>query len=140
MASFKDTFAKGITTLNVKTNNFMEENKCKTYISTLEEEIRKLKMNIGEISYENWENVDSVKETIQNLVNEIHAKYEEIKAQEEKIKSLAETEQQILGNAAANEKMNTAAGQGEGVIYCSQCGAQNSSRYKFCFKCGKPLE
>lgn len=139
MASFKDTFAKGITTLNVKTNNFMEENKCKTYISTLEEEIRKLKMSIGEITYENWGNMDSVKEQIQNTVNEINAKYQEIKAQEEKIKSLAEIEQQILGNGAVNEKM-AAAGPQEGVVYCSQCGAQNSSNYKFCLKCGKPLE
>lgn len=139
MASIKDTFAKGITTLNVKTNNFMEENKCKTYISTLEEEIRKLKMSIGEIAYENWENMDSVKEEIQNTVNEINAKYQEIKAQEEKIKSLAEIEQQILGNSAVNEK-TAAAGPQEGVVYCSQCGTQNSSSYKFCLKCGKSLE
>ena len=27
MASLKDTFTKGLTTLNVKTNNFMEESK-----------------------------------------------------------------------------------------------------------------
>lgn len=39
MATLKESFAKGITALNVKTNNFIEENKCKTYISTLEEEI-----------------------------------------------------------------------------------------------------
>ncbi len=36
MDSLKESFTKGIATLNVKTNNFMEESKCKTYISNLE--------------------------------------------------------------------------------------------------------
>ena len=48
MASLKESLSKGITTINVKTNSFMEESKCKTYISTLEKEIQILKQNIGE--------------------------------------------------------------------------------------------
>lgn len=36
MDSLKESLTKGIATINVKTNNFMEESKCKTYISTLE--------------------------------------------------------------------------------------------------------
>ena len=39
MAGFKDKFSKGLTTINVKTNNFMEQTKINTYISTLETEI-----------------------------------------------------------------------------------------------------
>lgn len=35
MASISDSLTKGITTINVKTTNFMEQSKCKTYISTL---------------------------------------------------------------------------------------------------------
>ena len=50
MASLKESLSKGITTINVKTNSFMEESKCKTYISTLEKEIQILKQNIGENS------------------------------------------------------------------------------------------
>ena len=37
--ALKDSLTKGITAINVKTNNFMEQSKCKTYISTLESEI-----------------------------------------------------------------------------------------------------
>lgn len=51
MASLKDTFTKGLTTLNVKTNNFMEESKCKTYITTLENEIAGLKQKLGDDIY-----------------------------------------------------------------------------------------
>lgn len=40
MATIKESFTKGITTLNIKTNRFIEVNKCKTYIATLEEEIK----------------------------------------------------------------------------------------------------
>ena len=32
MANLKDSFTKGLATINVKTSNFMEENKLKTYI------------------------------------------------------------------------------------------------------------
>ncbi len=39
MVSLKDSFPKGIAAINVKTNTFMEESKCKTYISTLEGEM-----------------------------------------------------------------------------------------------------
>ena len=38
----KDSLTKSITTINVKTNNFMEQSKYKTYISTLEDEIQKI--------------------------------------------------------------------------------------------------
>ena len=48
MASLKESLSKGITTINVKTNSFMEESKCKTYISTLEKEIQILKQNMSE--------------------------------------------------------------------------------------------
>lgn len=133
MASLKESFAKSLTTINVKTNNFMEENKCKTYISTLEEEIKNLKYKIGENLYNNRDRVDEVKAEIDGIMNEISGKYEEIHLQEEKIRKLAEEEQQILGTG-------TAEGKNTEVTYCSQCGMQNSVLYKFCCKCGKPLQ
>lgn len=133
MATLKESFAKGITALNVKTNNFIEENKCKTYISTLEEEIKNLTYHIGEITVAKWKNLESAKPEIESLVQEIVSKREEIATQEEKIRKLEEEEKQILGSNISGEKASVE------MIYCSQCGTQNYANYKFCCKCGKPL-
>ena len=43
---FKKSFSKGITKINVKTSNFMEENKLRTQILTLEGEIAKIKVEL----------------------------------------------------------------------------------------------
>ena len=134
MATLKETFTKSITTLNVKTNNFMEEAKSKTHISTLEDEIQKLKLEAGELMYTSWDKGEDAKEAAEEIFQQISAKYQEIKAQEEKIRKLAEEEQQILGTANQSQEISAE------VIYCSQCGMQNSISYKFCCKCGKPLK
>ena len=54
MADIKNTFSKGLTILNVKTANFLEINKIKTYITTLQTEIDTLKMELGSELYQNW--------------------------------------------------------------------------------------
>ncbi|MBO5373362.1 MAG: zinc-ribbon domain-containing protein [Lachnospiraceae bacterium] len=152
MASLKDAFAKSITTLNVKTNNFMEETKCKTYIATLEEEIITLKKQIGEIVYSIWTQDVDLKAQVAPLIGQIEEKQKEIKVQEERIAMLSVQEQQILGtgqNPMPNQFMGSPIQpviQGTGVqsaadvIYCGSCGAQNASNYKFCIKCGVPLK
>jgi len=131
MATIKESFSKGLTALNVKTNNFMEENKCKTYISTLEGEISDLKLRIGDVVYSKWVAGEDEKAEIEPLLQSIQGKYQEIETQKEKIKQLEEQERQILGGAT---------GGSVEACYCSQCGAQNASNYKFCSKCGAPLK
>lgn len=134
MATIKESFTKGITTLNIKTNRFIEVNKCKTYIATLEEEIKDLKYKIGDLTYGKWEHIEDEKTSIDSMVHDIHEKREEIAMQEEKIKKLQEEEQQILGNSVSIGKDDT------GMLYCSQCGMKNPVHNKFCCGCGKPLE
>lgn len=134
MANLKETFTKGITTLNVKTNNFMEESKCRTYIATLEGEIKELKFKIGEKTYENWSKNADVAAEVEEMLQKIKSKYEEIDAQKERIDRLAVEEQQILGTSAASAQDTI------GVVFCSQCGAQNASNYKFCCKCGAEMK
>ncbi len=131
MASLRESLSKGLTTINVKTNNFMEESKCKTYISTLEKEIRDLKLNLGDIMYESWLSGQSDEAILQTIMEQIKQKYEEIEQQKKVMEQLTISEQQILGTGA-----NSQAGA---MIYCAQCGAQNAANYKFCCKCGKPL-
>ena len=134
MATIKESFSKGLTALNVKTNNFMEENKCKTYISTLESEIIELKQQVGEIVYIRWSKGENNPEEIEAILRKIQEKYQEIENQKDRIQQLLQEERQILGASAD-------AGTGNaGICYCSQCGAQNASNYKFCGKCGAPLK
>ena len=133
MASLKESITKSITTLNVKTNNFMEQSKYKTYISTLEEDIKKLKFQIGALAYEKWSNGEDGKEELEPLFMQISSKYKEISIQEENIRKLYEEEQQILGTGSNASVANNAAAPG---IFCSQCGAKNAENYRFCVKCG----
>ena len=135
MATLKESFTKGITAINVKTNNFMEESKCKTYISTLEAEIKELKLQAGEISYEKWCKLDVPGEEVHAIFEQIHKKYQEIEAQKIRIQQLSEEEKQILGTTG-----NTQQAENANVVYCSQCGAQNAANYKFCCKCGNPIK
>ncbi len=137
MASLKESITKSITTLNVKTNNFMEQSKYKTYISTLEEDIKKLKFQIGALAYEKWSNGEDGKEELEPLFMQISSKYKEISIQEENIRKLYEEEQQILGTGSNASAANNAAAPG---IFCSQCGAKNAENYRFCVKCGSPLQ
>ena len=134
MANLKETFAKGLTTLNVKTNNFMEESKCKTYISTLEGEIKEIKIQIGNLTYEKWSMGESVGEEVELLLQKIKEKYAEIDVQKEKIARLSVEEKQILGTGSTPQSQEASA------IFCSQCGTQNAANYKFCCKCGAPLK
>lgn len=129
MASLKESFSKGITAINVKTSSFMEESKCKTYISTLEKEIQSLKQNIGEIVYSKATAGEDYKEAVAEIIQTIQGKYEEIEQQKKAIEQLAAEERQILGTAQTAES----------VKFCPKCGAQSAANYKFCSKCGSPL-
>ena len=128
MATLKESLSKGITAINVKTSSFMEESKCKTYISTLEKEIQTLKANIGELVYAKSVANESYDEPVTQLIQQIQSKYEEIEQQKKAIEQLAVEQRQILGTA-----------QTSAVKYCTKCGAENAGNYKFCCKCGTPL-
>ena len=128
MASLKESLSKGITTNNVKTNSFMEESKCKTYISTLEKEIQIFKHNIGEIVYAKSIAGEGYEEEVAKIIEQIQGKYAEIEQQKAAIEQLAVQEKQILGSQSTVN-----------IKYCSSCGAQNAANYKFCSKCGNPL-
>ena len=137
MANFKESFTKGFTTLNVKANNFVEESKCKTYISTMESEIQKLKTSIGELVYSNSKQERDLVEGVEELLAEIAKREQAIVEQEERMQKLAEEEKQILGTQ--NNANNTVGMVVPGRIFCAKCGGENVVGYKFCCKCGAPL-
>lgn len=133
MSGLKETLEKGIATLNVKTNNFVEESKCKSSIAALEKEIKNLKLSIGNIVCENWSNNEDAMNGVEEILQQIGEKEQEIVAQKERIKQLSE-EKQVFGADDGQTAVS------EGVVYCSQCGAPNALNYKFCLKCGTPLK
>lgn len=133
MSEFKKAITKGITTINMKTNSFVEQNKSKTYISTLQDEIGALKSKVGEVIYDNWKAGSVNLEDVEKYLTAISEKEVLVKEQEERIKEIQMQEQQILGTEANNNNSNS------NHIFCSMCGAQNEKGYKFCIKCGKEL-
>ena len=133
METLKNKFSKGLTTINVKTNNFMEQNKIHTHISTIESEINSLKIQLAEIVYTRWANGEFDISNVEDILNRIKGRYEDIDIQKEKIEQILFEERQILGTMQ-EQKMSK-----EALIYCSNCGAASAANYKFCSKCGSLL-
>lgn len=135
MHNLKKSITKGIATINVKTNNMLEQSKCKTYIATLEKEIEELELQAGKALFQNWESGNFSVDGLEMIMEDIAGKYQTIKEQEACIKQMQQEEQKILGNERAE-----AAGVEEGVVFCSMCGAKNKNEYKFCVKCGASMK
>lgn len=134
MAGIKETFSKGLTTLNVKTNNFMEGTTIKTHINTLESECSELCRQIGENVFGQWMKGDVSIGAAEPLLQSMKEKQAEIAGERAKLEELQRMEENILG-----KKNPAPAPAGGEQIFCSQCGGVNSSIYKFCCKCGAPL-
>lgn len=134
MATIKDSFSKGLTTINVKASNFMEENKLRTYIATLETEIEKLKYSVGEKVYQGYTNQDFMLENVQPELDEIKEKYAQIQKITLEIEELTTREREILG------KGDSASTVSEGIMFCNMCGTPYKKGHKFCEKCGNKLE
>lgn len=133
MAGLKGSFSKGLTAINLKTSNFMEENKYKTEIATLEAEIEKLKFTVGEIVYKNWNTENFTLQSLSEEVESIIEKYDNIDRLKKEIEMLAEREKQILGQSTNERVKNT------GKVFCSNCGNEVKAGHKFCEKCGNRL-
>ena len=132
MAGIKESFSKGFTTLNVKTNNFVEETKIKTYIGTLENEISELKRIVGGTLFDMWKAEKIEVEKLEPPLREMQSKLDEIEKQKQRIKEMHEEADQILGKK--DESVSN------GRVFCTGCGAPNSSSNKFCIKCGQPMQ
>lgn len=125
MADIKNTFSKGLTILNVKTANFLEINKIKTYITTLQTEIDTLKMELGRELYQNWAAEETpVSEAMEEKLNLIREKEVQIAEQQRAEAALLEQEKQILGETAqpAAPVYNNPSMPENPVLICPNCG------------------
>ena len=136
MDNIVNGFSKSVAKINLKASNLLEENKLKTYISTLQNEIQSLKLEIGNKVYEQWKAGGVDNNTLTPMLSEIKAKEATIVEQEERIKELELQEKQILG-----ETQTPVSSQNVGnKKVCSNCGAENAAMNRFCEKCGTPLQ
>lgn len=134
MSGIKEGFSKGLATINVKTANLLEENKLKTYITTLESEIEKIKLNIGEIAFNGWKEQNFSMEMIIPELNALKEKYVLVEKTKQEILELKEKERKILGAVQMDAKVSA------GVLYCSKCGNEVKQGNRFCEKCGNKIE
>lgn len=143
MADIKNTFSKGLTVLNVKTANFLELNKIKTYITTLNSEIASLKAEIGEDVYGSWSSDREImSEQLEKKLQMVKEKMAIIRQQEEEAARLTEKEKQILGEQEARgqaAEIRIQAPPENPVLVCPKCGQAYEQPYKFCKKCGTKM-
>lgn len=127
--SIKSGLSKKVTELNLKTNTFLEANKIKTYIGTLNDEIRNAKLQIGEITYRLWSEGNLSVDAVQALCEQIKAHEAVIREQEALILAMNEQTNSVLGNKETEN----------GTIVCPQCQTAYADNVKFCIKCGAKL-
>lgn len=140
MAGIKETFSKGITTINVKTSTMLEQNKINTHISTLEGEIEALKNKAGHILWEKWNDGIFQMSDVEDLLVSVNQKLAEIEVQKKRAEEILEEEQKILGTQTAEISAQKAeAPITEDTLFCSNCGARFTAQFKFCTKCGTAL-
>lgn len=78
---FKSSLNKGISTISTMTSNTIEKSKLNTQIDTLEKDIQKIYMSIGEDAYLDWK-------TDPNKYLEFTKDFEEVVESMEKIQEL----------------------------------------------------
>lgn len=127
MENLKNAISKGIATFNVKTNNMLESNKCKTYIAALEKELAELECTIGKSVYDKWKPGEICIEGMDGIFSQIEERHKLIEEQKNLIEKIKKEEERYLGS-------------NQGIIYCTACGGANKKGFKFCVKCGVSLE
>lgn len=128
MESLKRGLSRKVTEVNVKTSAFLEINKKKTYISTVNQELEQIEKAAGKRLYELWSREGMELPGFQTIMQDMQEKYDVIAEQERQIAEIEQKNQQLLGAA------------GTGTIYCSSCGAANVAEASFCRECGKRLD
>lgn len=128
LGRFKQTIDKGVATVSVKSNEFIEITKLKTQNTALEKEIDSMKQQLGAAYFSQWKADRLETDSLGELCAEIKAKEDLIADNLEMIDTLQRKNEEILG-----------AKPEEGEIVCA-CGKPNSPTAKFCINCGSKLE
>lgn len=129
---FKSSLNRGIATISVKTSSSLEKSKLRTHIETLKNEIQKLYLEAGEISYTKWIERNGDCSALEQLFKEIQAKHNTIAELTEELNSIDDRDNQILGLQSEKSAVPE--------IVCPQCGAVYNTPVKFCRSCGFKMQ
>lgn len=134
MDHIKEFFSGKLTAIHMKAASFMEFQKIRTYIITLNREIRELETEVGRKIYEHWSETGCIGGEEENPVLEhlqqIEQKQEAVKEQQEMEAALHRKMKEVLGDKLVGK---------EAVIYCPHCGKTAKKTVNFCAKCGTKL-
>lgn len=132
MKSFKSGLSKILTRLNIDIFNFIQKNKIRTYIKTLDNKNEVIYNKIGKKLYEKYlQNDYEISHFYDDLEN-IKLNKQLIIEQHQKMINLELEKCEILG--ISTEKLGDI--QYAKNKLCKNCGYENNIENKFCIKCG----
>lgn len=127
--SLKQTVQRQIASVGVASSTYIEMEKLRMVIGTLENEIGGMKAELGNLLFEQWKNNSIDMEVIDKICGQIQEKEKKEEETIDKIKQMELERQRLLQKDEV-----TAAGS-----RCSSCGYQNQQEAVFCVACGRPL-
>lgn len=139
MAGLFDSISSGVSKINIKTNNAMESAKIKTIITSVTRERDELAKQVGYRLYDMTKTDKVDMEALKPLLSQIEQKNAQIAAEEQELKKIETLDEQVFGKHEQQASDPTKIQPGEPTVYCQSCGALNAARFKFCVKCGQPL-
>ncbi len=101
---FKSSVNRGITTISVKTSSSLEKTKIKTHIDSINREIQKNFLYVGENAYNVWTNGSDDFSVLNEKFEEIKSKYKEIDELKEQLVYIDQRDSEILGTTAKNNQ------------------------------------
>ncbi len=134
----KDSASRTVTKISVKTSSSLEKQKIRMHIETLEKDVQKIYLNIGEETYALWAQGITSTETLAEKLEDIRQKKAEVERLTAQLDSIDERDNEILGT-----KTEAQASAEEGASSgpkCPNCGADCEASAKFCRKCGQKLQ
>lgn len=133
---WKQGFAKKVTEINMKTSSFLELQKIKTYIGTLESEIFSLQSEIGSQVYTMWKNEGINLSEVEDLLTQIDSRKQLLQEQNRLTEEIKERDNAVLGTRVGTAAQ-TVSGQG---CVCPNCGEVYAVSINFCKKCGTKMK
>jgi len=126
MDKFKNALDKGVASVSVKSNVFVENTKISTQINNLKNNINQTKTEMANTIYAVWSAGTPVQQAANSYCAAIADMERQIEQLKQKMEQVKTDSRQILGEKGVQ---NT----------CGNCGIVNDAAAKFCVYCGKKL-